>query len=347
MPILFFVLGFVFDAVMLKRIDEPLAIAQQALYIIISATLIAIELIEEVREVHAHRMISKIWQYREGLLHFLMGTLLNAYTIFYFKSASAFTSFFFIVILVGLLMINEFKRFGKSQSQVHVVLISLCLISYLVSIAPIAYGFIGIIPFLTANAVMLALVYLYYSFLKKPLATEPRLLKFHILMPAFATQAIFASLYFLHAIPPVPLSVTYMGIYHSVKHMPGEGYQLQYTRPSTKFWQHGDQTFLARPGDEIYCFARIFSPARFRDRLQVRWLYKDERRGWQPADAIPLQISGGRDEGYRVVTKKTNYQPGEWRVQIETMDGREIGRINLEVESDSETGAREVTTVTD
>ena len=131
-----------------------------------------------------------------------------------------------------------------------------------------------------------------------------------------------------------------MGIFHNVEKADGE-YLLTYTRPDEKFWQHGDQTFLARSGDTIYCFVRIFAPARFKDQLQVRWLYYDEKRGWQSSDAIPLPIVGGRNEGYRGVTKKSNYQPGDWRVQVETADGREVGRINFTVETDSSSGERE------
>ncbi|HEX4922592.1 MAG TPA: DUF2914 domain-containing protein, partial [Bdellovibrionales bacterium] len=41
--------------------------------------------------------------------------------------------------------------------------------------------------------------------------------------------------------------------------------------------------------------------------------------------------SGGREEGFRGFTFKQNYQPGDWRVKIETTDGREIGRITFEV----------------
>ena len=30
---------------------------------------------------------------------------------------------------------------------------------------------------------------------------------------------------------------------------------------------------------------------------------------------------------------KTHYQPGEWKVQVETTDGREIGRVYFELET--------------
>lgn len=343
-PVAFFVLGFAFDAVMLKRIDEPMVLIQQALYIALSATFIGLELIEVTREVAPPRWLAKVWRFREALLHFMLGTLLNCYTIFYFKSASAFTSFAFIAVLVGLLMVNEFKHFGKSQSRVHIAFLSLCLVSYLVALVPILLGSLGLLAFLASIAATVLVFGAYYRFMRGKLAAEPSLLRTHLLMPFGGILGIFCLLYFARVIPPVPLSVSYMGIFHEVKKSEGE-YELAYDRPAWKFWQHGDQTFRARPGDSIYCFARIFSPSRFNDHLHVRWFYYDERLGWEPSDAIPIAIQGGREEGYRTVTMKKNYQPGEWRVQIETQDNREIGRIGFTVEPDANTGERVYSTI--
>jgi hypothetical protein len=340
-PIAFFVLGFCFDALVLRRIDEPITILQQAAYILVCTFLISIELVEHIREFHPPKFIAKIWLYREALLHFLMGTLLNAYTIFYFKSASAITSFVYIGLLVALLILNEFKKFGRFQTQVHIGILSLCLISYLVLLMPLLFGFIGGIPFLVGNLVALLLLFGYRRLMTSRLTENAALVRSHIFIPFAIVQATFIVLYMLHILPPVPLSVSFMGIYHDVKKTENE-YQLTYFRSDTKFWQHGDQTFLARQGDTIYCFVRIFAPTRFKDQLQVRWLYKDPRLGWQSADAIPLSIVGGREEGFRGVTKKNNYQPGDWRVQIETTDEREIGRIGFTVERDDSTEPRDI-----
>lgn len=64
----------------------------------------------------------------------------------------------------------------------------------------------------------------------------------------------------------------------------------------------------------------------------MRWFWKDGGRGWALQDTIAIKIVGGRDEGFRGYAFKTNYSFGEWKVQIETNDGREIGRIYFDVE---------------
>lgn len=344
-PIIFFLLGFLFDALIISRPDELHVIIQQAVYILICAILIRVELLEKIREVRIPWGLTKVWKYREALLHFLMGTLLNCYTIFYFKSASAVTSFAFIGLLISLLVINEFKHFGESQTKVHVALWSLCLVSYCTSLLPILLGFIGTLAFLISAIVAILVFWGFYRVLLKDFGEHPGKLRSFVVLPYAGIHTVFALLYFAHAIPPVPLSVEYMGIFHGVKKESGE-YQLSYTRPRWKFWQHGDQTFFARPGDAVFCFAQIFSPSGFNDKLQVRWLFKDERRGWIAQDAIPLPISGGREEGYRAFTKKENYQPGVWRIQVETLEGHEVGRIGFTIVTDDNAEERVVQTIT-
>ena len=342
-PIVFFALGFVFDALILTRIDELKTILQQAIYIVISAILIGIELLELTREIHIPTWFAKPWKYREAVLHFLLGTLLNSYTIFYFKSASSLTSFSFILILITLLILNEFKHFGKSQTQVHMAFWSLCLVSYFASLAPILIGSLGVLPFLAGMTGATLVFSLYYRIVKGTLNSA--FLRSHLLFPYFGIMGVFIVLYLVHAIPPVPLSVRYLGIYHDVAKGNGS-YILTYTRPKWKFWQHGDQTFLARPGDSLFCFARVFSPTRFSAKLQVQWMYYDEGRGWLPSDTLPMPITGGREEGFRGFTKKSNFQPGKWQVRVETLDDREIGRIDFEVIRDDQTDLREVETTT-
>ncbi len=341
-PIVFFCLGFVFDTLMLTRIDELKVILQQAVYLLVSGALIGFELVEISRELHPPRWLAKAWEYHEELLHFLLGTLLNSYTIFYFKSASTITSFLFIILLVTLLILNEFKHFGKSQAQVHMAFWSLCLVSYFASLAPITIGSIGALPFLAGMGAAIAVFYLFFRVMARILLSSNSggsLLRTHLLHPFLGIIALFTLLYFAQAIPPVPLSVSYLGIFHDVAKENGS-YRLSYTRPSWKFWEHGDQTFLARPGDSIFCFARVFSPTRFSGELKVQWLYHDANRGWLPSDSLPMAITGGREEGFRGVTKKANFQPGKWQVRIETLDNRELGRIGFEILRDEETGPR-------
>ncbi|MBI3542725.1 MAG: DUF2914 domain-containing protein [Deltaproteobacteria bacterium] len=329
-PLVFFAGGFTFDAYMLQRIDELFAILQQAAYIAVAGALICLNL---AGYQPVNRLGARLWHYHEELMHFLLGTLLNAYTIFYFKASSSFTSIVFVVALCGVLYVNESKALRASNAAVRLGLLALCITSYLVCLVPILMGQIGTLPFLLSIFAATLAAAPFFWFLKR------RELERQLLVPFAIVQASFLVLYFAELIPPVPLSLKYMGIYHGLTKKDGE-YELAWTRSRWRFWQNGDQSFDARPGDKIYFFARVFSPTRFSEKLNVRWLHHG-KQGWHAWDAIPMAIMGGREEGFRGYAVKSNYEPGDWRVQVETHDGRELGRIYFTVEADPGTDARE------
>lgn len=313
----FFAAGFVFDMVTVGRIDSWATIAQQALYLaLILAALL--QMFGEQFSAPRERWYSR---YRSPLVHFLLGALLNLYAIFYFKSSSLLVSFGFLGVLVSLLLANELKRIKTLGLPVKFALAALCFLSFAACVVPIAFGSIGVGVFLTsmlAGSVPLAVA----GFTATPRDAARR----QILVPLGCVLVIFLAFYFFRLIPPVPLSVPFIGVYHNVERTEA-GYRLTHERPGWRFWHNGDQSFVARPGDRVYVYFRVFSPARFSDRLEMRWHWKDPARGWTLHDTIPIRIVGGREQGFRGYAFKSRYQPGDWKVQVETADGREIGRV--------------------
>lgn len=336
-PAAFFIGGFVFDIVTLSRIDDTFTLIQQGVYLALIGVFLFFELLDTERPLIIPRRLIKVWEYRELIIHFLFGSLLSVYTLFYFKGSSFVGSLLFLSLMAGVMIANEFERFQKGGVLIRSVLLSLCLTSYFAYLIPIMMGFIGAGPFLLAIATTLTIGALIHLTLQRTLKRRPQGKPFYA---ALLVQFTFVALYFLHFIPPVPLSAPYMGVYHQVEKADGH-YQALYYRPSWKFWERGSQTFLARPGDRIYLFARIFSPEGFREQIRVRWLYNDSKQGWVGADTIPLDTSGGRDEGFRGFAFKQNYTPGDWRVQLETTDGREIARLSFTVITDTSVETRE------
>ena len=81
-PAAFFVLGFLFDALLLNRIDDIFAILQQAVYLALTGWLINLEFLEQCGKYHPGTGLwGKAWKYREAAIHFMLGTLLNAYAL--------------------------------------------------------------------------------------------------------------------------------------------------------------------------------------------------------------------------------------------------------------------------
>jgi hypothetical protein len=79
----------------------------------------------------------------------------------------------------------------------------------------------------------------------------------------------------------------------------------------------------------LYAFTAINAPRGLKERIYHEWEY-DGRR----VDRIPLEISGGRDAGYRAWTHKRNFPDkatGRWRVRVLTEAGQMIGMLRFEV----------------
>ena len=333
---LFFAAGFLFDTLAVGRIDRLHNVIHQAIYLLLCASFTSLELSELHGRFSPPERLKTAWRYHVGATHFMLGTLLNIYTLFFFKSASFGASFLFLLILAGLLAVNELKPLKSSGTALRMALFSLCLISYFTYLVPMIVGFIGGLVFVGSIAAASACVFVMARLLASRVSSRD--VRRQVIAP-FALVALgFSALYLVKAIPPVPLSLSAIGIYHEV-HREGERYALTTTRPRWKFWQRGDQTFLARPGDQIHCFISVFSPTRFRERLQLRWLFRDPSGGWQEAGVTPIDVVGGRDGGFRAESVKSRYQPGRWRVRVETSDERELGRIDLTVIEDLSSAA--------
>ncbi len=329
LDVLFFICGFVFDAFMVSEVDEPFAIFQQVLYLFIIATLIHFELLFRLQKWRPGPRLVKSWGYRNLLLHFLLGTLLNIYSIFYIKSASFVNSLIFLLLMALMILGNELPIVKKSTVSFKVGLFAICLFSYISILFPLILGFIGWTPFLLSSVTTCGLFYLQFRFLQKKINDAGLLLR-ATLIPSISVLLVFGFFYFMGWIPPVPLNVKEQGIYHFVEKKEG-AWLLSSEREDWKFWQRGDQNFKAEPGDKIYFYAQIYSPARFSDEVYVQFSHLDTKGAWRPADHIPLKIFGGRKEGFRGFAVKSNYEPGEWRVQVVTATRQEISRLYFEV----------------
>lgn len=130
----------------------------------------------------------------------------------------------------------------------------------------------------------------------------------------------------------MPLSVSKIGVYHQVIKENGE-FKGLYRRSWWRFWEKGAQTFRYQSGESVNVLFNMFAPSRFKDQIFVKWSYYQGHH-WSESDAVPVSISGGREQGFRGFASKKNYFPGDWRATLKTTDGREISRIDFTIEAD-------------
>jgi len=348
---LFFFASFAYDIATLPRIDNRFALTKQGVYLGVLALLLLVELRWSWRE-EPPRWLARVWRFREDALHFFLGGLLSPYTLFYFKSASGLTAFLFLSVVFVLMVANELPRFRALGPVVRVGLFSFCVTSYFAYLLPVVLGYYSGTWFMLAASLSCA-ASLLLTLLVRWWSGDRRRTVRHVALPGLGMQALLLGLYGLKAIPPVPLSMLSSGIYHGVevvKGSRGRDYRLLHERSEWKPWERGDQDFRARPGDRVYFFTSVFAPTSFKPqfegdrgtRLVIRWYHDDPEKGWTEYHAYDdLYLGqGGRERGFRTFVYLTNPRPGDWRVSMETEDGREIGRLSFTVTLDPSTAPR-------
>jgi hypothetical protein len=141
--------------------------------------------------------------------------------------------------------------------------------------------------------------------------------------------------YFANVLPPIPLSLKEIGVYHSVSRV-SSGYRV--TQELESWWERlwpGRVVHVAGNAP-LYVYAAVFAPTRLSTGVVHHWQYYNEPAGeWRSQSRVKLTISGGRDGGYRSYSQKSAPRPGLWRGDIETPRGQIIGRIKFRVEKAS------------
>lgn len=327
----FFFAGFLFDVVLLHRIDSTPLLIHQGTYLVLSAGLIFWDhRIHVAGKEPTGVIVGKLAGIRLWVMHFFLGTLLNAFMVFYFRASSGILSFLFLVALAGIIVANELPRFRSRGPIVRVMLLSFAVTSFLAYLVPVLWGALRAWQYPLAVVVGSAATYglwrLFTRFTKDPEWTFKR-----AVVPGLVMQGVLLLAYLANVIPPVPLSLKHIAVYTSVVKAPSEKgihYTLQYEKaPIWKFWREQDTTFVAPTGSKAWVFVKIFAPTKFQDQVRFAWEYDDPKNGWT-ARGTPYatSLSGGNEEGYRTFAYTTVAKEGQYRVRVLTVDGREIGR---------------------
>ncbi|MFO0705650.1 MAG: DUF2914 domain-containing protein [Nitrospira sp.] len=343
MPAVFFLSGVAYDTLTLTRIDRLQDNLLLLLYLVVLGVLIVLTGRLGIAPAEAHeldhpsglaRVLARTRPYYPMAMQFLLGGLFSAYAIFYSRSATLTSSAIFFALLVLLLVGNEFLRDRLSNLRLLVSLYALVCLSFFTFFLPVMVGRIGTWVFLLgaglSMAVTLRVVHLIYK--DNPGRTKKEAILTGA--PGLALIGLLVGFYFLNWIPPVPLSMKFGGIYREVQRQ-GDQFLLTYDRKWFEVWKRSENPF---PADEpIYCFTAVFAPVALDTTVYHHWYFRSNRsKPFTHADRIPIKISGGREGGYRAYSFKQRLDPGDWRVDVETEDGRVVGRVSVRVEERQE-----------
>lgn len=344
----FFLAGFMFDTLLLHRIDSVPLLIHQGLYVVLAAFLIGVDHRIHVSGREPTGRWAKLASYRTWVIHFLLGTVLNAFVVFYFRATSVYSSSsLFMALLLVVLFLNELPRFRARGPVVRVALLSFVVTSFCAYLLPLIAGRLAWWLFLPAVLVgagaTVGLWKAYRRFTHDPDWTFRR-----AVLPGLLVQVALVALYATRLMPPVPLSLRSIGIYHQVEKVSTpeqKGYKVRYVNLSPwKFWVDDAGEFPMREGDKAYAFVAVFAPRGFRDEIRFQWSFDDPKRGWTPLGGPSVHGLGtgaeNREQGYRTFANITLRSPGTYRVVVSSSDGREIGRRTFDVVKDGSVDER-------
>lgn len=331
----FFFAGFLFDVVLLHRIDSTPLLIHQGAYLVLSALLIFWDHRLHVAGKEPEGFLGKIASYRLWVMHFFLGTLLNAFMVFYFRASSGVLAFLFIVALSVIIVANELPRFRQQGPIVRVMLLGFSVTSYLAYLLPVLYGHLHAWQYVVSVLLGCVATFGLWKFFTR-FTHDPNWTFKRAVVPGLVMQATLLLLYLLNVIPPVPLSLKHIGVYTSVGSTKDEKghkhYELAYQpAPAWQFWKRQSGTFVGPTGSKTYAFVRIFAPTKFHDQVRFAWDYDDPDKGWtQRGSPYATGLSGGNEEGFRTFAYSTMGKPGTYRVRVLTVDDREIGRASFD-----------------
>jgi hypothetical protein len=324
------VCGLLIDTFTLHRIDLYLTNILLVFYLVLAAFSIALL---NLHEAGRARWVS------EGLhfsllvaIQFALGGLFGRFLVYYARSGELFASWPFLLILAVLLVGNEFARKYYTLFVLQISLLFLAVFSFLIFFVPILLGKMGAMVFLLSGLLSLAVIVLFVAALRFfiPLRVNANLTALIVCVGSVFFFVNF--LYYTNIIPPIPLSLSSAGVYHSLVRTP-MGYQGSTEKKSWRdLFSFYDQVHL-RPGSSLYAYSAVFAPTDFGTSVVHVWQHYDEKKdAWVDVGRVAFGIVGGRDGGYRGHSIKSNITPGWWRVNIQTLDGQIIGRIRFRVQ---------------
>ena len=278
---------------------------------------------------------------------FALGGFWSGFVIFYSRSAELGSSWPFILLIVLVFLGSEYFHRYHTRLVFTSVLFFFALYSGAIFILPIYTHAIGTVTFLESGAVAVAL-FAFFTILLRLVAPQHFYHDVWRIRAGALTVLVAMNLfYFTNILPPLPLSAIAAGVYHEVQRVPGSYIATSETGQSWAVQYLGfAPTLHILFGEPVAAYSSVFAPTSLTTKVAHRWQHYDTaKKEWVTMSVISYPIVGGRDGGYRGYSVLPLSEAGEWRVNIETSDGRLIARLPFVVEIVSASPATETVTL--
>jgi hypothetical protein len=324
-----FLAGFLWDVFTLNRIDNPIDNLILGSYLLMAAICLILSqglATGKIKAALLHRYPS-IWRFG---LQFFLGGLFSAYVVYYFRSTTISSTLFFIVLMIILLLANEFlpRRLGNIYLQTG--LFTIASFSYFIYLIPVLIKHMGTLIFVLSGLVSLGLVYGLVNILVSLSHDQLEYTRKRLWLSVGTVYLVIGILYVLNLIPPIPLAAKHIGAYTQYERT-NEGFRLEKADMgllnALRFWE---ERVPLTQGEPIHVFASVFAPTGMKFGIVHHWQkFNETTQKWDSVDKINYQAVGGRDGGYRGVSKKSALSEGLWRVDIEDDRGFVVARMRI------------------
>lgn len=332
-PVVFFVLGFIWDSLTLGRIDRLYDRVILCVYLTsLSGCLYLFNLSDDGK--WRNTFLGKYEDYFPLAIQFFLGGLSSAYVIYFSRSVSFTKTISFFVILVALLFANELFKKRISNKYLQFSTYFFVNFTFFTFFIPVLINTMNTFIFMISGAVSLATTLLLITFIySKSPSTRAELHEGKMIGIIIGIYVMINGFYFLNLIPPVPLALE-DGIVAQKLEKRDNSYILTYQKGN--LFSDFNTNIIHKPGERLYVYTSIFAPADLTKKITHEWNWKNPKTNeWQTTDNIDFEITGGRDGGFRGYTYKEKLLPGEWKVDVNTNNGQVLGRINFKIIEDS------------
>lgn len=336
LPAVFFFAGFVWDALTIGRNVAASDLIIFTGYLFAAALILfcisrpSFILVDEAKvPTRLYAIVTSRLPY--FLLQFLFGSLLSALFILYFKSSSHWLAWLMSLSLAGLLVANEFLENQYRRYTISWALFGFCAMLLFNFALPFLLGSVLSIWFYLSTLLGALLAYWLYTKTPNHLGS---------IWPVSVIAGLLMLAYAADMIPPVPLVKRDIAMAYAIEKVLSEQgvakYQLtQAKAPWWKFWRKTSDDLTISSGQRIYCFSTIFAPAGLKTKLFHDWQLHT-KSGWVLQSRASFTVSGGRYNGFRGYTYKSNPVIGNWRVIIKTENEKTIAVHNFSVKLNTE-----------
>lgn len=331
---LFLVGGFLFDLATLRRVDGVYDNVVLSTHILIIGACIAALFSKDTlwgRRVGIFSYAQKI-QY---LMLFSFGAVFSGSIVFYSKSASLSSSWPLFLILISLFLGVEFQRKYFQRLVLQINFYFIAVFSYLIVLVPVLRKQMGPSIFMASGILALLFISIFFLVLYAVNSQKLSLYFKKMIIGIMSVFVLFNFLYFTNIIPPIPLSLKFSGVYHSVYRSSQSSYVAIYEKtPSWNIFRKRSRVVHREDGASVFVFASIFAPINLNTKIYHQWQYYDPiSYEWIDSTRIEINVTGGRAEGFRGYSFKRSLHNGKWRVLIETERGQKLGRINFKIKT--------------